>query len=521
MKPYKEKILSESTVLRGFSQDVDQSHLVWHRDREDRKIIVVEGRGWKFQRDNHLPESISAGDTISISAGEYHRLVKGDTDLIVTIVKEEKKKLTKKQMKIARAAPPEDEITGADFKALNKDVDEVASKEMIESPQKTSSRPGLGDLILYNGLVYGLEGDDRLRVEYDGVEYWHLRLDADVSFKPSKEASSVTINRLSIYNLEDVDDLISVTTLPPRAGDPRSFKRSEIPNATINGQPIPTIDKVMSNGTVVKTVPYDTDGAPPGALSRRLSAALRRAGREENSGVTPADNTLDKDLDEVVSYAAGLQELEDLDEKKKRKRKKKKKTDFHKGGEASYRKGRSSRQLSKQISLTRDYNSATTEKQKQKIRDKIDRAREKERTSESKSIDRDELLEYIEEIVEEQKLYEALDEVAAIEEEKEFLALHELEDLDEKKKRKKKKKSGSRTLSKAVKKSLDKKADRRCLTRGSVYAEFRAGLGAYYSSGSRKGMSAHQWAHARVNSANPSKKWAKVKKRKKCPKKKK
>ena len=76
-------------------------------------------------------------------------------------------------------------------------------------------------------------------------------------------------------------------------------------------------------------------------------------------------------------------------------------------------------------------------------------------------------------------------------------------------------------LSKAVKKSLDKKADKRCLTRGSVYAEFRAGLAAFLSSGSRKGMSAHQWAHARVNSANPSKKWAKVKKRKKCPKKKK
>jgi len=76
-------------------------------------------------------------------------------------------------------------------------------------------------------------------------------------------------------------------------------------------------------------------------------------------------------------------------------------------------------------------------------------------------------------------------------------------------------------LSKAVKKSLDKKADKRCLTRGSVYAEFRKGLAAYLSSGSRKGMSAHQWAHARVNSANPSKSWAVVKKRKKCPKKKK
>jgi len=107
-----------------------------------------------------------------------------------------------------------------------------------------------------------------------------------------------------------------------------------------------------------------------------------------------------------------------------------------------------------------------------------------------------------------------------IEEIKLDAVLNEIEDrLEEKKK--KKKKSGSRKLSKAVKKSLDKKADKRCLTRGSVYAEFRAGLGAYYTSGSRKGMAPHQWAHARVNSANPSKKWAKVKKRKKCPKKKK
>tara|TARA_B110000211_G_C14059525_1_gene544885 strand:- start:578 stop:1228 length:651 start_codon:yes stop_codon:yes gene_type:complete len=110
-----------------------------------------------------------------------------------------------------------------------------------------------------------------------------------------------------------------------------------------------------------------------------------------------------------------------------------------------------------------------------------------------------------------------------VEAEKLALMLEKIEDLEEKKKRKKRKKSGksSKGLSKAVKKSLDKKADKRCFTRGSVYAEFRKGLAAFYTSGSRKGMSAHQWAHARVNSANPSKSWASVKKRKKCPKKKK
>lgn len=102
------------------------------------------------------------------------------------------------------------------------------------------------------------------------------------------------------------------------------------------------------------------------------------------------------------------------------------------------------------------------------------------------------------------------------------MVLEELEArVDEKRKRKKKSGKSPKGLSKAVKKSLDKKADKRCLTRGSVYAEFRKGLSAYLSSGSRKGMTAHQWAHARVNSANPSKKWAVVKKRKKCPKKKK
>ena len=126
---------------------------------------------------------------------------------------------------------------------------------------------------------------------------------------------------------------------------------------------------------------------------------------------------------------------------------------------------------------------------------------EKPHMKESTLLERQELREMINDITEEMKLDELL---------------KELEQRIEEKKGK-----SPKGLSKAVKKSLDKKADRRCLTRGSVYAEFRAGLAAFLSSGSRKGMSAHQWAHARVNSANPSKKWAKVKKRKKCPKKKK
>jgi hypothetical protein len=135
-------------------------------------------------------------------------------------------------------------------------------------------------------------------------------------------------------------------------------------------------------------------------------------------------------------------------------------------------------------------------------------------------LDREELRELIEEMVEFKKLEQAL---ASFDEEDYLLesSINEKRRKRRKRRKKRKKSKSAGGLSKAVKKSLDKKADRRCLTRGSVYAEFRKGLAAFLSSGSRKGMSAHQWAHARVNSAQPSKSWAVVKKRKKCPKKKK
>ena len=74
--------------------------------------------------------------------------------------------------------------------------------------------------------------------------------------------------------------------------------------------------------------------------------------------------------------------------------------------------------------------------------------------------------------------------------------------------------SSKGNLSKATLATLKKKAEKRGFTPSSVYAEFRKGLAAYYSSGSRSGMTPQQWAHARVNSATPSKPWAVVKKSK-------
>ena len=272
MKPYEEVALTESLTIRKFSRNTRSDELVWHRDRENRIVEVISGKGWYFQTDDTLPVLLEKGARIAIPAGEYHRVIKGKDDLVIKIIKE-KKKLSKKQMKIAKAAPPEDEITGADFKALNKS-----------------------------------EAHD------------------------------------------------------PNYGAPEGSKR-------------------------------------------------------------------DKQLDQTKK---DLEDAKDLRKKGK-------------AGEA------------KEL--------------EQRAYNRRERMEKKHRKNETLELSESELRELIKNEIEE-------------------------------------------ALSAKVKKSLDKKAEKRGFTKGSVYKEFEKGLAAFASSGSRKGMSAHQWAHARVNSANPSKKWAVVKKSK-------
>lgn len=71
--------------IRTFSKDVANEELVWHRDRSDRTITILEGEGWRFQRDNCMPICLSKGDKIHIPAYEYHRIFKGETDLRIEI----------------------------------------------------------------------------------------------------------------------------------------------------------------------------------------------------------------------------------------------------------------------------------------------------------------------------------------------------------------------------------------------------------------------------------------------------
>jgi len=82
--PFSEEI-KDNYYIRTFNKDVDVEELVWHRDREDRLIECIGETNWQFQRDNELP--ICFDKPIFIKAEVYHRLIKGDGELVLKIIK--------------------------------------------------------------------------------------------------------------------------------------------------------------------------------------------------------------------------------------------------------------------------------------------------------------------------------------------------------------------------------------------------------------------------------------------------
>jgi quercetin dioxygenase-like cupin family protein len=85
--PYTNTPITQTSVIREFSSEVDPMDLVWHQDEEDRTIEILEGEGWQLQRDNELPLALQEGDSIFIPMGQIHRVIKGNTDLKIQITK--------------------------------------------------------------------------------------------------------------------------------------------------------------------------------------------------------------------------------------------------------------------------------------------------------------------------------------------------------------------------------------------------------------------------------------------------
>jgi len=72
-------------VIRTFKEDVNETELVWHRDREDRIVESIGFTDWMIQIDNELPKPLL--ETIYIPKNTFHRLIKGNGNLNVKVKK--------------------------------------------------------------------------------------------------------------------------------------------------------------------------------------------------------------------------------------------------------------------------------------------------------------------------------------------------------------------------------------------------------------------------------------------------
>jgi len=75
-------------LIRTFKDNVNENELVWHKDKKNRTVEVIHSNGWFFQLDNEYPVELKNGDYFFVPNNTYHRIIKGNGDLIVSIIEE-------------------------------------------------------------------------------------------------------------------------------------------------------------------------------------------------------------------------------------------------------------------------------------------------------------------------------------------------------------------------------------------------------------------------------------------------
>ena len=84
--PFNDELINNK-LIRTFESDVADEELVWHRDLEDREVIIIKSDGWGYQLDNQLPLPLKEGQELFIPKMLWHRVIKGNNKLVVQIKK--------------------------------------------------------------------------------------------------------------------------------------------------------------------------------------------------------------------------------------------------------------------------------------------------------------------------------------------------------------------------------------------------------------------------------------------------
>jgi hypothetical protein len=75
--PYNSSDVLELQTVHGFT--------TYHMDREERKVTVLSGEGWKFQIEGKSEIDMTVDLVFTIPAMKSHKIIKGTTDLVVDI----------------------------------------------------------------------------------------------------------------------------------------------------------------------------------------------------------------------------------------------------------------------------------------------------------------------------------------------------------------------------------------------------------------------------------------------------
>ena len=86
-QPYTDLVVTDEFVIREFDENIDPIELMWHKDLEERKVIVIEGKNWYYQQDNQLPIELKQDIEIFIPRLVWHRVIKGIGKLKIKIYK--------------------------------------------------------------------------------------------------------------------------------------------------------------------------------------------------------------------------------------------------------------------------------------------------------------------------------------------------------------------------------------------------------------------------------------------------
>lgn len=99
---YEQENISSNKFKRTFRSDVDNSELVWHRDKKNRIVEILNDNDWMVQMENELPRKLKKGDLLYIPKESYHRVIKGDTNLEILIIEEKSIRVPKNVVSLIR-----------------------------------------------------------------------------------------------------------------------------------------------------------------------------------------------------------------------------------------------------------------------------------------------------------------------------------------------------------------------------------------------------------------------------------